>query len=387
MKTSRRYKVVPAIAISLLLAATLTACSSGQSAETPSQSTSATGCSAGSTSSGGYDGQPTTAKSKPIDLNLSISAEVAQGQGETVFVGGNSADYLGSVGKESPARVVRLSGLDGHVEKTIALDSSNLVLSSAPTPTDDTKPIFDSIDQITVGNGRVYVLWDRTVDSSVESSALVALDACSLRVVAVKTLPNLPQLFGGPAIAYDSTTSTVWVPAYPSLEQATALNATTLAVDKTVAVTPDDDNWCVAALNGTIWYSAGEPVNAGQEKWTQTIDAASGVAADPIPALKSPVSCAQTDGKSIYIEFEDQLVAVSSDGTPGQSYDLRIGTVAGISAKRSWAVGFVENHAEVISLDGVIHLKVPLDLQSFGHTTTASNVWVIDLHGELYVLA
>jgi hypothetical protein len=340
--------------------------------------TSAGQCNDDANKGGAYQGRQTLGHDYAVDVPVSQFTEALGAAGNTVFAGGRDPDWSKAApATEAPAHVARLKGATGKVLNEIALDGQALNVEAV----DPGRAAWDTVAHMVVGPSRVYVTWQRFVDGIVTAASLVALDACSLAVLAVQTLPHWWYVNPGDSLvlAYDGATNTVWVPSSPESGQVTGYNGATLgvAVTATLVTAPDYSRPCLADWGGTIWFT-GSPMTL------QKIDPTSGaVSVTPI-TLTGAWNCVQTDGQSLYLAQDHQLLALDASGTPGTTWQMDQATVTGVANEQVWATHSDGPTLSLTSLtDGTTG---PVQKGGVAVAATTTNLWIVGDDGGLQVL-
>lgn len=372
---SRRYgDRTVALVIAVILASTMTACSSrGEAAHSTVSGPSSTKCNDSVDATKPYVTPGVASATSGLrSVATDFAVGVVAGQGYALIAAGQHANWLHET-KESPAIIERLSGSDGKVLKRISLSADKLNQIDPVAPGQPGIPVVDKVSSIAVGKDKIYAIWARyggisgiTVDTS-----LLALDSCSLAVVAIQPI-SVSASQDQNRVAYDSVSDTVWVPGTPNTGEVTQYNGISLSLTNSVTVN-DIGGSCIVAANGLIWYSL---ANSGVSTITPSTGAVNAVIPD---STASSYNCVQTDGKNVYQSNDLQLVLLDSSGAPIHGYPLHTARVAGIANGKTWA----------IAGDGVTSLNdlkmIHVGLISSAATTTM-NVWVVTFDGALSVI-
>ncbi|QTE30326.1 hypothetical protein [Pengzhenrongella sicca] len=360
----------------VLLATVLAGCGGSGAGTTPVDDAiavpSASGCDPASTNA--YNGEIVGAGESAtfatqIELDLRPEA-IAALTDTVVVVAGRHSDWAAAPG--SPAVVARLSQETGEVLASTTLDFETVGAESSGTSA--------TVSQLATGDGRIYALWD-ALSSDSDSDRLVALDSCTLDVLATAPMAS-SQLFGGDQIAFNPTTNTVWVPTTD--DAFTVVDALTLASLASVPHEETGPSVCTAVTKAGVWVNSTSI--DGTTGWATRFDSTTQIGAD-MPALAVPSGCLQgTSSGEVYLAGPDQLVAVTADGSPAASFAVPHALIAGVAAGDIWALG----NTSPITLTGLTS-GVQLTIEDgpgeiLDAAATASNVWLVDFDGILWVL-
>ncbi|UFS57631.1 hypothetical protein [Subtercola endophyticus] len=340
-------------------------------------------CNDGSSETGAFDKNPTSAGSVPVSANPpGIWATSVVGQNDTILAGGRTEDWQDSVG-ESPAVVDRISGSSGVIITSASIDSAALKLPPAPVSTSTTSPIYDDVTAVAASPTRVYVLWRRYANDLAADSYLVSLDRCGLSIVAQQKLTGYDTTKGD-LLAYDSKTNTVWVPNTPNGGQLSSYDGDSLSLKSSSTLDGVFTVECMVEHGDAVWASGLLQGSEGNTFNLFSTDPSTGSASLVQEGAKNDYSCVQTDGTQLYLAHEAELTSVSDDGAPGTSTPLGFSKVAGVANDDVWASGTQQGVLSTVPQKTTISFQQQQVVLSI--TTTPMNVWYTDGGGYLIVV-
>jgi hypothetical protein len=315
------------------------------------------------------------AKSQAWTVETDMSPTVAAGSDTWLAVGGQDRQWMS--GGFAPAHLERIAQDTGKPIVSVTLDAA--AVGTVDSATSDPKTAFSRIDQIMIGPQRIYAVWTQRVGQNIAQQRLIALDRCTLAVMASVDLARV-QLDTNTQLTYDTSTNTVWLPSEKAINH---YDATTLAMGTpgpgaSGLPAPSGYARCLTAVGGTVWASIGRNGNS-----VSKIDAKTGSMTDA-PALSlSPndYTCVQHAGNQVYLVMDKQLVAANPDGTAGGAWPLPNARVAGVVNGETW----VASGGDLHGLTSGASLAGPKSILLFDVTATSGNVWFTTFANQLWV--
>lgn len=315
---------------------------------------------------GAYLGEQVSLTRTPQAVSVEMVPFSVAAIENTVFVGGSGRE---AVDGENPATLARIKGSTGDVLKSVTLagqDTGDGTLLAGESAT-------SRIGGMALSATRVYALWYRLNADGTETQTLLALDSCSLAVLATQHVANV-DLTQSQRLVYDAASDTVWMMQGSGDDDIAGYDGATLAAVASVPIPLSGPTDCLESANGVLWASG---ISVYQ------IDASSGILLGEWPELGSNPqgSCVGAAGDALYLAQERQILELFPDGTTGQAWAADNAAVLGAANEQAWALTF-DNKLMSLTTGESASLPFP----SFRGATTTTNVWIVGFDDTLYVL-